>query len=387
MAMDKVTHINMDRIQWCCEQHGMTLTDLSQELAISEATFEHAANGKPALSIKQLQKIARFFNRGLLFFLEREPVNEAQFRSVQFRTITNQKPDLSPKMTALVERVEKHRELYISLLEDLGDPVDTGWYPDFVHENETIDDLAEKIRDWLKLGDKLTFDGLRESVESNNMLVFVTNGYAGQWQVPKESKIRGFSLYYPNYPVIAVRKQLGDGPMAFTLIHELAHLILHRDSAIDDEEDFHSHQGKERDANRLAGLVLVPHAFLELINYQDFPYESVAAYDNYLKTFSKKWCVSAEVILRRMLDNGLLSQEKYQTYRDYKSTTSLIKERQSGGVRYRYREPVRIFGQPFVRAVMDALSDSQITLVKASTYLDNLKIKDLRRLEETHVHI
>lgn len=387
VSMDKVTHINMDRVRWCCEQHGMTLSDLGRELSIAEATINLAVEGEPALSIKQLQKIASFFNRGLLFFLEQEPINESSFRSMQFRTITNQKPNLSPKLTALVERVEKHRDLYISLLEDLGDEVSNGWYPKFDVENQATRDLAEKVRNWLGVNIGLTFDVLRESVEAKNILVFVTNGYAGQWQIPKESKIRGFSLYYENYPVVAVRKQLGEGPMAFTLMHELAHLILHRESVIDDEDDFYSYQGKERDANRLAGLILVPDEYLDGIDFDAFPYQDVQAYDSYLKMFSRKWCVSAETILRRMLDNGLLSQDKYQAYRSWKNAIPVGENRQGGGNRVRYKEPVRIFGQPFVRAVMDALSDSQITLAKASSYLDNLKIKDLRRLEETHVHI
>lgn len=385
--MEKVTHINMERVRWCCEQHGMTFTDLAGELDIADATLEQAANGKPVLSIKQLQKIAHFFNRGLLFFLESEPVNEASFRSVQFRTITNQKPNLSPKLTALVERVEKHRAVYLNLLEDLGDEIDTGWLPDFDIKNQSIAELAESIRQWLGIDSKLTFEALREAVEAKHILVFVTNGYAGQWQVPKESKIRGFSLYYPNYPVIAVRKQLGDGPMAFTLMHELAHLILHRESAIDDEDDFYSYQGKERDANHLAGLVLVPDRYLDAIDYGAFPYADVQAYDNYLKVFAKHWSVSPETILRRMLDNGLLPQERYQAYREWKNSLPVGEIGKSGGNRIRHKEPVRIFGQPFVQAVMDALSDSQITLAKASTYLDNLKIKDLRRLEETHAHI
>jgi len=58
-----------------------------------------------------------------------------------------------------------------------------------------------------------------------------------------------------------------------------------------------------------------------------------------------------------------------------------------GGSRYRYKEPLRMFGESFVRTVLDALHSQQITLARASTYLDNLKIKDLRRLEETHARI
>ena len=45
----------------------------------------------------------------------------------QFRTLANQKPELSAKLKALIERVEKQREVYLSLREDLDD-TDRPWF-------------------------------------------------------------------------------------------------------------------------------------------------------------------------------------------------------------------------------------------------------------------
>jgi Zn-dependent peptidase ImmA (M78 family) len=169
-------------------------------------------------------------------------------------------------------------------------------------------------------------------------------------------------------------------------MHELAHLLLHRESAIDDDNDFFSYQGKEKDANEFAGNILVPDYFLRQIDLDNFPIREVSAYESYLRNFCESWCVSTEVILRRLLNEGFLQNESYQAYRDWKQSLPVVTQG-SGGSRYRYKEPVRIFGESFVRTVLDALHGKQITLARASTYLDNLKIKDLRRLEETHVHI
>ncbi|MGZ5052648.1 MAG: hypothetical protein ACXWF8_16665 [Methylobacter sp.] len=52
-----------------------------------------------------------------------------------------------------------------------------------------------------------------------------------------------------------------------------------------------------------------------------------------------------------------------------------------GNRQYRHREPKHIFGDTFVRTVLDALDARYITLAKASSYLDNLKINDLHQLE------
>jgi hypothetical protein len=54
---------------------------------------------------------------------------------------------------------------------------------------------------------------------------------------------------------------------------------------------------------------------------------------------------------------------------------------------YRYREPKHVFGDTFVRTVLDALNASHITLARASSYLDSLKIKDLHQLEHFYAGV
>lgn len=384
--MEKAHAINPQRIAWCCEEQGISVAQLARDVGIAAATLERAMDGEDALSINQLRHIAAYFNRGMLFFLEHEPVNEAKVHSAQFRTISNQKPELSARLKALVEKVEQQRQVYVSLLENLGEEVGTKWYPDNLQlDTGHIKQAAATVRKWLALTDGSDFWQMRRAVEDKGVMVFVSNGYNGQWQIAKENPIRGFSLYFDTFPVIAIKKQSSEGPQAFTLMHELAHLLLHRESFIDDEVDFHSYQGKERVANAFAGNVLVPDNLLAQVDSVSFPVSEVAAYDNYLKEYRTRWCVSGEVILRRMLDEGLLAQERYQAYREYKAAQPIPEG--TGGARYRYKEPLRMFGETFVRTVLDALHSQQITLARASTYLDNLKIKDLRRLEDTHARV
>lgn len=384
--MEKAQAINNQRIAWCCEEQGITVEQLAAEVGIAPATLQRAMDGEDALSINQLRHMATYFNRGMLFFLERNPVNEAKVHSAQFRTISNQKPELSPRLRALVERVEHQRQVYISLLEDLGEDIGNKWYPETLQfDANQIKQTAAIARQWLGLVDGNDFWQMRRAVEDKGIMVFVSNGYSGQWQIAKENPIRGFSLYFDSFPVIAIKKQSSEGPQAFTLMHELAHLLLQRESFVDDEVDLHSYQGKERVANEFAGNVLVPDSFLAQVDTTNFPVGEVASYDNYLREYRTRWGVSGEVILRRMLNEGLLARERYQAYREYKASLPIPES--GGGARYRYKEPLRIFGESFVRTVLDALHSQQITLARASTYLDNLKIRDLRRLEETHARI
>ncbi|GAB6043468.1 helix-turn-helix domain-containing protein [Endothiovibrio diazotrophicus] len=385
--MEKAHAINPRRIAWCCEEQGLSVDQLAREVKIAPATLGRVMEGEDALSIKQLRGIAAFFNRGLLFFLEPEPVNETTLHSAQFRTLRNHKPTLSPRLKTLVERVEYQRRVYLSLLEDLGEAVDREWYPaGLSFDPVDMKQPAAVARRWLGIEEGMDFQALRRAVETKGIMVFLSNGYAGQWQIAKESPVRGFSLYFDSYPVIAIKKQGAEGPQAFTLMHELAHLLLHRESFIDDEEDFHSYRGKEQVANAFAANLLVPDGLLAQVDMTHFPVGEVSAYDNYLKRECKRWCVSGEVVVLRLVNEGLLARERYPEYRKWKETLPLPKD-SSGGSRYRYKEPMRVFGEPFVRTVLDALHSRQITLARASSYLDNLKIKDLRRLEEAHARI
>ena len=377
--MERIQSINPDRIAWCCADHSMTLDELASELGISTANMKEVMADKRGMTFNQLSRMAEYFGRGVLFFLEAGPVDEAQVHTTQFRTLANQKPELSPKLKALIERVERQREVYLSLREDL-DNADPPRFnpPDLSRQDPRA--AAGTARQWLSLSEENSFQAYRTAIEARGVLVFRSNGYNGKWQIPKDDPILGFSLYDPVCPVIVIKKQAAESRQTFMLIHELGHLLLHKVSSIDDENDLQSHAGRERDANAFAGHLLVPDSFLARIRDAERPRE-VAHYEQWLEQSRRAWGVSSEVILRRLLDAGRLPQGLYTAYRQWwaQSGTS---QTDRGSRLYRHREPRHVFGDTFVRTVLDSLHARHVTLAKASSYLDSLKIKDLHRLEQ-----
>lgn len=376
--MERIQLINRERMVWCCADRGITPADLASEVGIAAASMDRFISGQDGITFNQLRQIADYFGRGVLFFLEQGPVNEAMMHSPQFRTLANQKPELSPKIKALIERVEAQRAIYISLLED----VDDNDRPRFSPPTLSRQDLrhsARIVRQWLNLGSENSFATYRAAIEKQGILVFRSNGYSGKWQIPKEDPILGFTLYDSTCPVIVIKKQSWESRQSFTLMHELGHLLLHKASSIDDGDDFESHQGLEREANAFAGYLLVPDDFLSVIN-DAHRSEDVSEYDDWLERPRRAWGVSSEMILRRLLDAGRLSQRQYTAYRRWRGQLE-IPEEEGGSRLYRHREPKHIFGDTFVRTVLDALHARRVTLAKASSYLDSLKIRDLHQLE------
>jgi len=378
--MDRIHALNRERIEWCCAEQGLAPSELADVLDMSADRYSAFWNNDAGLTFNQLRKMAEHFGRGVLFFLEPGPVLAEHVHTPQFRTLAQQKPELSQRLRLLIERVERQRALFLSLREDLDDAL---WSPFEAPALPAgnVAAAAKATREWLGLVEgKNGFESYRKAVEAKGILVFRTNGYNGPWQIAKESPVAGFALYDEKCPVIVVKKMATDAPQAFTLMHELAHVLLHKASWIDYEADLRSSQGREQQANLFAGFVLVPDHFLASISDAERP-EDVAAFNEWLKPQRHAWGVSAEVILRRLLAVGRLPQTTYQAYRAW-SLEPGNKTIDEGGTRmYRHREPKHIFGDRFVRTVLNSLSARRITLSKASGYLDGLKIADVHELE------
>jgi len=376
--MEHIQSINPERILWCCADYGITPDDLADELDIALSSIERVIAGEDGMTFNQLRKVADYFGRGVLFFVEEGPVDVAQVHTMQFRTLTNQKPEVTPTLKKFIERVEKQREVYLGLLEDLDEAEMVRFSPPDLRENR-IPEAARIIRAWLGLGNSNDFASYRTAVEAKGILVFRSNGYRGKWQIPKESPIIGFTLYDRDCPVIVVKKQASERRQTFTLMHELGHLLLHKSSSIDDIVDLDAPHGREHEANSFAGHLLVPDNFLAVINDAERP-ENVSHFDVWLDMHCKTWGVSCEVILRRLLNAGRLTHGEYAAYRQWHAAINTA-QKEGGNRQYRYREPRHVFGDTYVRTVLDALNASQITLTRASSYLDSIKIKDLHNLE------
>ncbi|MGR9053156.1 MAG: ImmA/IrrE family metallo-endopeptidase [Gammaproteobacteria bacterium] len=376
--MERIENINPDRIAWCCADHGITPETLASELDIAQASIERVMEGEAGLTFGQLRKIAAYFGRGALFFLDPNPVADDTVHTLQFRTLANQKPELSAKLKNLIERVERQRNAYLDLLEELNEAEARKFVPPDIN-GLVIPEAARLTRAWLNLSETNEFESYRKAVETKGILVFRTNGYTGKWQIPKDSPILGFTLYDIRCPVIVVKKRF-ETQQAFTLMHELGHLLLHRTSSIDDERDFQCDVGSEHEANAFAGHLLVPDEFLQQVDDAERP-NKVSEFDEWLDNPRKTWGVSTEMILRRLLDAGRLKQNLYVGYKNWWTESVKTSAEQRGTRKYRHREPKHIFGDIFVRTVFDALEARHITLAKASTCLDDIKISDLHQLE------
>jgi len=374
--MERLENINFERIKASAETHQLTVESVFDELNIARSTLDYLCENNSGLTWNQLSKIAKHLNRSALYFMEPGNVDEESQQTAQFRSLQNQKPGLSRKLRIIIEKIERYREIYLTLR----DYVEYEPLPFMPQQMPaTAEDAADAARTWLGIGRENSFSATRLAIEKAGALVIRSNGYDGAWKVPNEDDVLGFSLFHEVCPIVFVRKQESDARQLFTLAHELGHLLLHRDHFIDGQEEFSSNNHREKEANSFAGHFLIPSVQLTDVDDDAKP-QSVSDYVRWLGRHAKQWGVSTESILRRLLDEERLTLAEYNSFRNWQLQQNY--DRAEGGSRmYRYREPSHLFGEGFVSAVIQSLRENRISLVQASQYLDNLKADDLRKLE------
>ncbi|AXQ23353.1 ImmA/IrrE family metallo-endopeptidase [Acinetobacter wuhouensis] len=389
--MSEYIRVNPDRIEWCRLKYDVSVELLAKKIDVKVEKLEGLLkeNEDPTITYNQLEKLADLFGESILFFIKNEPIEEKEIFVPQFRTFDSQMPIIDLKIKKIIENVIAQHEVYLGLQNDLDIEVEYFQSPDL--KNHSLTKQGEKIRKWLGIDNskKMTFKDYRKLIEDKNILVFLSSGYSGAWKIPNDSTVIGFSFYNEKVPLIFIKKdnEFSDSLSVFTLFHELAHILLHKKTIIDTNEIIYSDKRIEREANLLAANILVSDNVLKQLDIKEKP-EEVERFAQWLKPITDKLSVSPDVILLRLKEFNLISQFEYDSFRLYRKEEfernrfSIVKE-QKGIPRRRSLEPKQIFGDGYVRVVIEALHSKLVTLNKASNYLDGVKIKNIQEIERS----
>src|SRR5690606_21455562 len=124
---------------------------------------------------------------------------------------------------------------------------------------------------------------------------------------------------------------------------------------------------------------LVPDEFLDRIEDRARPH-TPDQYRTWLRPAVKPLGVSVHAVVLRLLHAGRLPRASYFQYVDWaKRHRPATKD--GGNRKHRPGEPRHIFGDTYVRTVLDAYHDRRIPLTSVSKYLDNIKLEHIHRLE------
>ena len=381
---------NPKLMAWARKSAGFSIPEAAKKIGVKAEKIEAWESNEDKPTVVQLRKAAQVYKRPLsTFFLSEVPPDFTIPHD--FRRLPGEVAFIySPRLLFELRQASERREVALDLYEELAEEPKP--FPLTANISDNPEGVAARIRDALGVTHEQqgrwrnSYNAFREwktRLEALDVLVFQISG------IPS-SEVRSFALAETVLPVIAVNR--GETPNAriFSLLHEFCHLMLRQSSICDFEEDGYRADLDERTeefCNGVAAETLVPRQYLvnEPIllrasrGVMEWPEEDILALANI-------YCVSREVIIRRLLTLGRTSEAFYRQKRaeylvEYLTFKKNQKEKQKDFGENVGRKCASILGN-FARLVIQSYYRDRITLSDVSGYL-GIKLRHLPELERS----
>ncbi|MHB1467812.1 MAG: ImmA/IrrE family metallo-endopeptidase [Solirubrobacteraceae bacterium] len=317
--------------------------------------------GERLPTLKQLEKFAQATHTPVGYLLMAEPPEDTlpvpDFRTLGEAEVGHASPDLLDTVYECQQRQDWYRDYARATREP---PVA------FIGSLTLDDDVVEAAQ---HMRTTLSFEPsnrgatwseaarrLRDQADQQGVLVMI-NGVVGSNTHRKldPGEFRGFALVDPLAPLVFVNGADTKAAQIFTLAHELAHLWLGESGVSDIDLAETSTNQVERWCNRIAAELLLPLADLGRVNVDD------TRITHELERLAHEFKVSTLVALRRVFDDGQISEERY--WRAYASerdrVLTLMNEREAaGGGNFYNTQPIRVSSR-FARALIQSTLEGQ----------------------------
>ena len=382
--------VKPELLRWARESAGFDIPEASKKLSVKPQRVKQWEDGEDSPTIIQLKKMGRVYKRPISVFYLPNPPKDFQAMH-DFRRLPGEVAgQYTPTLRMASRMSQQRRELALELWREFGDDI-----PRFslrASLDTDADQLAGRIRKALNasLVEQSTWSSADESfrqwrikMEAMNILVFQARGI-------ERSEMRAFSIAERTLPVITVNAADSSTGKIFSLFHEFVHLMLHEGGMCDFDEEYArppEEQRVEVFCNRVATTALIPAGSLLKSSHVMAQTSMTSWSDEDLLELSRYFCVSREVVLRRLLTldrttNNFYRKKRQQFLKEYESHQKKAKEKartQAGGPSPS-RLAVSNYGKSFVRLVLNTYHQDRITLSDVSEYL-GVRVKHLPKIE------
>jgi Zn-dependent peptidase ImmA (M78 family)/DNA-binding XRE family transcriptional regulator len=374
---NEIVQIEPRILVWARTRINMSISEVAQKIKKDEKTIEDWEKGNDLPSFAQLEKLAyKIYKVPLAVFFLAEPPAEPPINN-QFRTIPSQEIAHLPSGLMLKVREGQYFQEVLKEIFNGKNPVLNPIFNRFKgFQNTDTILVAKEIRKILGINKKVqsnfkdtteAFRYYREKLEQNGIFVF---------QQTLKDYCRGYSLFDSEFPIIVINSsEESDTGKNFTIFHELSHLLLNM-GGITNEYSYYSHNQEEILCNSLASHILIDNEEISnnsmIINNKSHEWS-----EDLLWLLARDHKVSKEVILRKLLDLNLTSQNFYTLKRS--EWISIPFRKKSGGGDF-YRNKLSKLGYYYSTIVLNNLYNGRINTYQASEYL-TLKINQIPNIE------
>lgn len=370
---------NAKILTWARERAGLTIPEVARRIGKPPEAIQEWESGETAPTFNQLETLAEsVYRRPLALFFLPEPPEEGSPQR-EFRTLPDFEIDTLASDTRYALRVAKsyqdsireltggRRQTPRLIIEDVRLTSDSDLRRFSTTVREYLGVTLTQQQQWSST--RQAVGEWREAIEAAGVFVFKRS--------LKQREISGFCLFDETFPVIVVNNSTPFTRQTFTLFHELAHLLFRVSSITKADPNFEDRfVGAARDieatCNRFAAEFLLPQ--------DSFPWNRIRreTLPSSVAEIAALYNVSREVVLRRVLDQGLVDRDTYAilagTWAEEASTRG-----EEGGGNY-YATQVAYLSRPFLELALSRYRAGLLSISDAAEHL-GIKARNLSKLE------
>ncbi len=377
--------VNPEILKWAREKAGYSLEDVASAFRKDVSVIIEWESGSNFPTYNQLEKLAyQLYKRPIgLFFFPSPPAESDPKQS--FRTLPDFEIDNLSHDTRYALRQARAMQFSLAELNDGVNPSQQKIFQDIkVGKGNDTKQVAKNIRQYLSISltDQIEWKDKEEALENwrngiQDKGVFIFK------RSYKQKDVSGFSLVDKEFPLIYLNNSTPPSRQIFTIFHELSHILLNSSGVTKSSDKYISSLvGDAKDieifCNQLAAEILVPSDDFDL---QRKNFETI---EKLIDGLSKKYNVSREVILRKLLDRRLVSQDYYEEKsaewnEQYQELVQKRKEKGGGGGDY-YATQAVYLGEKFLSLAFNKYYQGKLSKEQLADYL-NVKVKNISGLE------
>lgn len=375
MAKSIPALVNKEMLLWARVHAGYnTIKEAAAKTKITEKNLTLWENGEKSPSLRQAEKLAKYYHCSFSIFSLKEPPVVTPLAK-EYRRLPGVKPGSeSPELRFALRDMIYRRRIALNLMEELGDSPKEFSLSARLTENP--EELAVRIRKLLGITEEKQFSwknnseawkDWRNAIETVGVLVLLFNDVENE-------EVRGVSLFHPTLPVIGINSHEKSSSRPFTLLHEFVHILLGNGSeekpAIDENRSEPEWNEIERFAEQVTGAILTPKDIIKkeqlFLNRSTSSEWSIKE----IQRLANKYKITPLALATRLLVLNLISPLSYRKWKDnWKEYLTQNPPKDKGGFATPAQKALNRNGNMLTSLVIDALSFERITPVDASQYL------------------
>lgn len=382
MKSEPVAGVRPEVLRWARRSIGLSVFDVALRLKRSVEEIEAWETGDTFPSYPQLEKLAyQIYKRPLaVFFLPAPPEEASPVR--EFRTLP-----MDDLLTLAVDthlHIRRAHAFQLALKELFGarNPSEHCiWQELSSSRARSVVDQATAIRRYLGItleeqirwkDEDHALKRWRKAIENKGVFIFKESF--------EQKDISGFCLVDDQFPVVYLNNSTTKTRQVFSLLHELAHLLLSVNGLSKFDQKYierlpDEEKQIEQFCNTIAAEILIPSNDFQ-IQAKQFPANIERATEQQFTDLAARYGVSREAILRRFLDQGRVTVVFYK-----QKAEAWAAQQKAGGKGNWYASQNAYLSEHFAREVVSRHYKNQLSVEQAANLL-GIKPKNFAGLEQ-----